>query len=361
MNHRIINKLNNIFIQYTYVTIVFLSGIYTELASAKSGDECEVTCCGQFHAYHLLVMVALALVVLVLGSLSLMHAKRHCRDRFDECKDHQTDCLDNPGFMVLNCPKTCNYCHLQNPSVRCNPSFLNVSTEPIVSPGEIDNIFQRIAASDVYNPQTLSSDPRIIEIPDFLSSSEVDELLNQVHPDAWEQSQESVAVDAETGEGLAAAASTRASASFWCRFDCATQSISQTIRQRISALLSISSSYFEPIQLLRYEEKGFYVSHYDHSDDELALLCGPRILTVFLYLSDVESGGETSFPELDINIVPKKGKAVLWTNVESASPTRKNMKTVHEAKEVKKGLKYAANIWVHYREWEKPALWACTG
>jgi hypothetical protein len=35
---------------------------------------------------------------------------------------------------------------------------------------------------------------------------------------------------------------------------------------------------------------------------------GPRILTFFLYLSDVEEGGETSFPYLDIAIKPKKGE-----------------------------------------------------
>lgn len=34
---------------------------------------------------------------------------------------------------------------------------------------------------------------------------------------------------------------------------------------------------------------------------------GPRTLTVFLYLSDVEEGGETGFPKLNISVEPKKG------------------------------------------------------
>ena len=45
------------------------------------------------------------------------------------------------------------------------------------------------------------------------------------------------------------------------------------------------------------------------------LICGPRILTFFLYLSDVEEGGETAFPSLGIKVKPKKGKAVLWPSV----------------------------------------------
>lgn len=42
------------------------------------------------------------------------------------------------------------------------------------------------------------------------------------------------------------------------------------------------------------------------------LSCGPRILTFFLYLSDVEEGGETVFPSLNISVSPKRGRALLW-------------------------------------------------
>lgn len=38
------------------------------------------------------------------------------------------------------------------------------------------------------------------------------------------------------------------------------------------------------------------------------LACGPRILTFFLYLSDVEEGGETGFPKMNLQVTPKKGR-----------------------------------------------------
>ncbi len=52
--------------------------------------------------------------------------------------------------------------------------------------------------------------------------------------------------------------------------------------------------------MLRYEVGQKYNTHHDYGQEEKALACGPRILTFFLYLSDVEQGGETAFPTLGL-------------------------------------------------------------
>ena len=36
-------------------------------------------------------------------------------------------------------------------------------------------------------------------------------------------------------------------------------------------------------------------------------------------------------------------------------------RTEHEAKPVIKGLKFAANSWIHLYDYERPNLWGCTG
>jgi Rps23 Pro-64 3,4-dihydroxylase Tpa1-like proline 4-hydroxylase len=46
------------------------------------------------------------------------------------------------------------------------------------------------------------------------------------------------------------------------------------------------------LQILRYEHGQHYSPHHDSSEDDNDLTCGPRILTFFLYFSDVEQGGE---------------------------------------------------------------------
>ena len=39
---------------------------------------------------------------------------------------------------------------------------------------------------------------------------------------------------------------------------------------------------------------------------------GPRVYTLFLYLNDCPEGGSTKFPNVGIEVFPKRGRAVLW-------------------------------------------------
>lgn len=91
------------------------------------------------------------------------------------------------------------------------------------------------------------------------------------------------------------------------------------------------------------------------------LSCGPRILTFFLYLSDVEEGGETHFPMLNLKVKPRKGTAVLWPSTTNENPEKQDPRTIHEAMAVIKGVKFAANSWIHLYDFEKSNLWGCTG
>lgn len=312
---------------------------------------------GRFTASPCLILVIIALfyIVVLVGA-----GKNPCKDRFAECAEHADDCISNPGYMVLNCPKTCKLCHLRNPAKRCSPKFLNISTEPVLKSGDIDTMFKLLVSSHE-KVHILSSDPWLIEIDDFLSPSTVDQLLS--HVIRWEQSAESGAIGIN-GEGEKLTTTTRTSSTFWCNFaDCKNSAVSAEIRQRIQEVLGIDQRHYEPVQLLKYEVGQSFVAHHDFSYQELALPCGPRVLTFFLYLSDLpdDAGGETVFPELKVSVTSKLGKALLWPNTLSANPFAKDTRMVHEAHAVRSGVKYAANVWVHLLEWERPALWACTG
>lgn len=93
----------------------------------------------------------------------------------------------------------------------------------------------------------------------------------------------------------------------------------------------------------------------------MQLTCGPRILTFYMYLSDVEEGGETAFPMMNKSVKPKKGSAVLWPSTYNNNPEQQDPRTHHEAKPVKKGVKFGANSWIHLYDFAKSNLWGCTG
>jgi prolyl 4-hydroxylase len=93
-------------------------------------------------------------------------------------------------------------------------------------------------------------------------------------------------------------------------------------------------------------------------DEETDLQTGNRILSVYMYLNDVEEGGETIFPELDLVVSPEVGKVIIWPNVLNDKPTEMDGRTIYEAKPVIAGSKYGANVWFRYRPiqsaWREP-------
>jgi prolyl 4-hydroxylase len=221
----------------------------------------------------------------------------------------------------------------------------------------MNEMFSRIHQNEE-NVGMLSGDPWVLEFHNFLSDEMIDELLSQVTE--WERSYESGEIDIN-GAGSNLATQTRTSSTFWCNNDCQLTSVSQHITDKIQSLLQIPKIHYEPIQLLKYNVNESYITHHDFSYQELTLPCGPRVLTFFLYLSDVEEGGATHFPDLNLTISPQRGKAVLWPNTLSVDPRAKDTRMSHEAQRVTSGVKYAANVWIHLQEWDRPSLWACTG
>nr|CAB3260540.1 uncharacterized protein LOC100175515 [Phallusia mammillata] len=77
-----------------------------------------------------------------------------------------------------------------------------------------------------------------------------------------------------------------------------------------------------------------------------------RYATILVYLNDVVKGGETEFTELGIKIKPKKGKALLWNNMDTEGHC--DVMSHHQAASVKIGKKYILQRWYYYQNF--PAL-----
>ncbi len=108
----------------------------------------------------------------------------------------------------------------------------------------------------------------------------------------------------------------------------------------------------EPLALLRYQPGEEYRPHRDYLPPaRLAMtdgqLGGQRLYTAFVYLNDVDAGGETDFPELGVRITPKAGRAVLFHNtLADATP---DPRTLHAGLPVVAGEKWLATLWIRER------------
>jgi prolyl 4-hydroxylase len=131
------------------------------------------------------------------------------------------------------------------------------------------------------------------------------------------------------------------------------------LEQRIADLLGCWVHQIEALQLVRYFPGQFFGIHHDMGDllgdDEVILPqkqlgVKRRLVTLFCYLNtlDKDQGGCTYFPQCDIRVLPKKGRAVLFSNVTSAGLP--DPYTIHAGEAVesnnKSVVKYGLNIWI---------------
>ena len=127
------------------------------------------------------------------------------------------------------------------------------------------------------------------------------------------------------------------------------------IQRKMDDLLALESNYGETIQGQRYLPGQQFQPHTDwfpHGTpywEQEKERGGQRSFTAMVFLNDVEKGGETSFPRLDIAFTPKAGALLLWNNADPEG--RPNPFTIHAGTPVKKGVKYIITKWYRTRRW----------
>ena len=146
----------------------------------------------------------------------------------------------------------------------------------------------------------------------------------------------------------------------WHSDECFNDPIVTTVRERIAHVTGVPESNFECLQLLKYLVGQFYKPHIDYIEVHAEQSHGPRLLTFFIYFNSVEKGGGTRFPILDnLTVEPRQGRALIWPSVLDDDLTAEDKRTEHEALPVEKGEKYAANAWIHTRDYQGPFKEGC--
>lgn len=184
--------------------------------------------------------------------------------------------------------------------------------------------------------------PRIVVMSNVLSNEECDALIAYSEPKLIRSCvvPEQLPTDVES--------STRTSSS--TMFQRAETDLLATIEKRLAALANWPVEKGEGIQVLRYEKGEFYIPHFDWFNPDLPGHSkrlergGQRVGTFVLYLSDVEEGGSTSFPKLDIEVRPHRGMVVFFTDIEKGG--QPDPLTYHGADPVIRGVKWVATKWL---------------
>jgi len=232
------------------------------------------------------------------------------------------------------------------PPVQLEP--LTVVAARAAMPGpQLDGAPLYIDAGDrqVQVLQTLRH-PRVVVFGDLLSDAECSELIDA----ARERLARSLTVETHTG-GEALNVDRTSDGMF---FERAESALVARIEQRIGRLLNWPVEFGEGLQVLRYAPGAQYRPHYDYFDPRergtplILRRGGQRLATLVMYLQEPAQGGATTFPDVGLEVAPKRGSAVFFSYERPDPATH----TLHGGAPVLAGEKWVATKWLREREFK---------
>ncbi|CAB9516779.1 Probable prolyl 4-hydroxylase [Seminavis robusta] len=241
--------------------------------------------------------------------------------------------FDNPQFRAM---VAANYrVELQELG-----SYLEMVYQPPIEPRLPERVILKqdrmgIAASSLFHTVNqdypgldyLYRDPDILVIDNFLTEEECDAII----PHAAKHLYPCVIKSPETGKVYQDPTRTSTNANMPQR------DVPEIVEKIVNLVQCPDASYLEPLQVLKYTKGQTFVPHTDGFEGPTTaggFYDSGRLVTVFCYLNDVPSGGETRFNQLrdennkPLSIAPKKGMAVL--HFPTTTELQEDPRTEHE-------------------------------
>jgi len=175
----------------------------------------------------------------------------------------------------------------------------------------VPHLFHRVprepGSSDVAVVQHVSFSPRIRYVHRLLTAEECEHVLKVSEP----------LFSRSPVRGSVTRVRTSTTAMLGGRHD---DAIVKRIRNRIARFSGYPVDLLEPLQVVRYERGQKYEGHHDFFDVcdlEDKASNGRRQMTFLIYLVDMpegEQGGGTRFPELQLEVAPEQGSAIVFND-----------------------------------------------
>ena len=178
----------------------------------------------------------------------------------------------------------------------------------------------------------------LFEIDNILSSEECDDLIKYTKNKTLSES------TIFNNYGNIINNKTRISKTTW--FELNENDIISKCSNIAKKITNKTDNNLEKIQLVYYPVGGYFKSHYDATKNtKMNTYVTSREYTLLIYLNDVEEGGETVFPKLNLEIKPKKGKGIFFRTLDKNDEIIPE--SLHGGKPVIKGEKWICNNWIH--------------
>jgi prolyl 4-hydroxylase len=193
--------------------------------------------------------------------------------------------------------------------------------------------------------QTMMS-PRVVVFGGLLSDEECDGLIELAKP----RLARSLTVETKTG-GEEINQDRTSNGMFFQRGE---TGLIQRIEARIARLVDWPEENGEGLQVLHYVPGAEYKPHYDYFDPaepgtpSILKRGGQRVATLIMYLGEPEKGGGTIFPDVHLEVAPKRGNGVFFSYDRPHPSTR----SLHGGTPVLAGQKWIATKWLRERRFE---------
>ena len=188
--------------------------------------------------------------------------------------------------------------------------------------------------------------PRVVVFGNLLSDEECDAIIAAAEP----RMQRSLTVDNQSG-GEAVNDDRTSNGMFFQRGE---NEVIRRVEQRIALLLNWPLENGEGLQVLHYKPGAEYKPHYDYfapnepGTPTILKRGGQRVGTLVMYLNEPARGGATVFPDISLQVVPRRGNAVFF----SYNRPDPGTKTLHGGAPVLEGQKWIATKWLREREFK---------
>lgn len=228
-------------------------------------------------------------------------------------------------------------------------SFLDMCRQAsnfLAQPPRIVRSGNVVRTTDRIIPIAVWMDSPLVVVFDNVLSAEECELLIMMSKDRM---QRSTILDVATG-GDNVDVSRTSSGMF---FEHGETPLLVQIEKRMAELLNWPNASTEGLQMLRYEVGEEYRPHYDFFEPtdpgsvKSLAIGGQRTGTLLLYLSEVEEGGETHFPNLNLRVAPRVGSAVYFEYHNYFHQL--DRRSLHAGLPVVRGTKWVATKWLRER------------